>query len=274
LIPQLLFDIAKCKNFCKLIGTTPVNHPCSEIIDFQKTKGIVNKNDYQLPEPWSGDINAPILFLSSNPSFSAKELYPTLSWSEPMIADFFINRFKNRGAKYSWVFENKVLNKNGSRGRKVQYWTRINNRAEEIMKRTAVIGKDYCLTEIVHCKSNKEKYGVKNALPECTLMFLNDLINLRRAKIIVAVGAHVKRYLGGVTTFNGVEVIYIPHTASRGRVIPISELYSQDQIERIRKKILDLKIDLKPINYSDFKLPTEEEVTKFIDGQLQNFKNN
>jgi hypothetical protein len=94
---KLLFDIVNCKNFKSLISKPNPNNGCNKIVDFQKKQGITAINDFHVPEPWSGDIvNAPILVVSSNPSFNKDELYPTYSWPPKMIADFFINRFKPR----------------------------------------------------------------------------------------------------------------------------------------------------------------------------------
>jgi hypothetical protein len=61
MVPQLLFDIAKCQIFLNLITAKKVQ-PCNKIVDFQRANGAVSLYDFQLPEPWSGDITkAPIL---------------------------------------------------------------------------------------------------------------------------------------------------------------------------------------------------------------------
>lgn len=268
MIPRLLFDIAKCKNFNSLIPTISPLHPCNEIVDFQRKQGAININDFQIPEPWSGDIlNAPILIISSNPAYSKTELYPTLSWPDSIIADFFINRFKDRGSQYSWVYNNKVLNVDGTRGKSVRYWTSIKKRVEELLNRNAKPGIDYCITELVHCKSSQQ-IGVASALPECTKRFLFGKTGICGAKIVIAIGSFVRDYLNKVNNINGIPVIYLPHpNAFESKTL--QKNYSADEIEALRRILLN-KLDNKKndIDYSDVQLPTDEEVKEFIDGEI------
>lgn len=49
-------------------------HPCSDIVGVQEH---TSRERHQVPDPWSGAIEqAPILFVSSNPSISTDEPYP------------------------------------------------------------------------------------------------------------------------------------------------------------------------------------------------------
>ncbi len=266
MIPRLLFDIAECKNFLTLTNTVNRNHPCDEIIDFQRVQGAKVQNDFQIPEPWSGDIiNAPILIISSNPAYSNIELYPNLSWPKPIIADFFINRFKDRGPKYSWVFNNKVLNKDGTRGRTVRYWASIRNRVKELLGYVPKPGIDYCITELVHCKSSQQ-IGVASALPECIKRFWVGKTSVSGAKVIIAIGSFVRNYFNGQNNINGVPVIYLPHP-NAFQPKKLSDHYTDDEIEELRK-LLKKNQNRQKIDYSDIDLPTEEEVKKFIDEQI------
>ena len=188
---NLIQEITNCTHFCNLSKQEDNKNCCSKIVDFQKSKKI----EIQLPEPFSGDLyNAPILFISSNPSISREEIYPTESWPKKMINDFFVNRFENRGEEASWVFNNKCLNKNGRSIKSVKYWSSINKRAEEILERSAIAGKDYCITEIVHCKSWKE-IGVELAKEQCKTLFLENLISKSNAKVIIAIGVIAENML-------------------------------------------------------------------------------
>lgn len=265
-IPKLLFDICHCDNFHKLITRQNNVHPCSKIIDFQRGQGVSMPNDFQLPEPWSGDIvNAPILFISSNPAFSNTELYPLLTWPNPIIADFFINRFKDRGPNYSWVYKSRLLNKNGTRGKSVRYWSSIKKRAEELLGRIAVPGIDYCNTELVHCKSAGQ-IGVKSALPECIHKFNSGTIGISGAKIIIGIGSFVKAIFHGVPYINGIPIIYLPHP-NAFEPKTISNNFSEQDILRIRK-IIDNKEKIpKKIVFSDLLMPTDDEVIQFIERQ-------
>jgi hypothetical protein len=266
MIPKLLFDIAKCKNFLTLISAVNRSYPCNDIIDFQRIKGAKIANDFQIPEPWSGDIiNAPILIISSNPAYSNIELYPNLSWSDPMIADFFMNRFKDRGLKYSWVYKNKVLNKDGTRGKSVQYWASIKKRVEELLGYIPKPGLDYCITELVHCKSSQQ-IGVANALPECTKRFLSGQNGISGAKIIIAVGSFVRDYFNRTTNINGIPIIYLPHP-NAFEPKKLSDHYTEQEIDKMRELLVNNN-ENRGIDYSDIDLPTEEEVKKFIDEQI------
>jgi len=269
MIPKLLFNIAKCNNFISLISKTSSVHPCNEIVNSQLTVGAKHINDFQIPEPWNGDIiNAPILIISSNPSYSKDELYPDLSWPNEMIADFFINRFKNRGAN-SWVKDHKVLNKNGTRGRVVSYWTNIQKRVDELLgKNVSEPGTDYCITELVHCKSVRE-IGVKKALPECTKMFLSGKQGISGACIIIAVGSFVRRYYNNSPTINGIPVIYIPHPSSFVPRKTIADHYSEEEINSFRNYLKNCKPKKRDIQFSEVNLPKVEEVNKFIQQKLK-----
>lgn len=62
-------------------------HPCSEIVGVQRNLPLER---HQVPEPWSGSIQqAPILFVSSNPSISSDEPYPELEWAPERVREFF-----------------------------------------------------------------------------------------------------------------------------------------------------------------------------------------
>jgi len=265
MIPKLLFDIAKCNNFFTLINAANGDYLCNNIVNFQRFRGAETLNDFQIPEPWSGDIiNAPILIISSNPAYSNTELYPNLSWSDPMIADFFINRFKNRGQTYSWVYNNKVLNKDGTRGNSVRYWASIKKRVEELLGCTPQPGVDYCITELVHCKSSTQ-HGVDNALSTCTNRFLSGIISISGAKIIIAVGSFVRDYFNLATHNIDIPVIYLPHP-NAFKPKKLSNHYTEQAIEKMRELLNNNNNNNinQRIDYSDIDLPTEEEVQTFI----------
>jgi len=267
MIPNLLSDITKCTNFCNLITNSNCASSCNDIVDSQRYQGANEKKDFQLPEPWTGDIiNAPILILSSNPGYSGDELYPNFTWPAPMVADFFINRFQNRGSKYSWVYENKVLKKDGKRGISVRYWTSIKKRVEELLLSPAIPGIHYCITEIVHCKSLSEK-GVKKALPECSNSFLENKIRISGAKIIIGIGDFVRKYFNEESSIDGIPITYLPHP-NAFKPKTFYKTHTEENIKRIRKILSNEHNVLSDIDYSDMSLPSEEEVKLFIDSQI------
>ena len=258
---NLALKIAQCEDFCTLIKNNTNNtHGCSKIIDVQLSNKEVK--EYHLPEPFSGDIyNAPILFLSSNPSISHSELYPTDSWPDNMITDFFVNRFKQREEDNSWVHKNKPLKKSGERGKSVRYWSSINKRAEELLNRKAIAGEDYCITEIVHCKSEKE-VGVSEAQNYCSDKFLKDMIKMSGAKVIIGIGKFVKNNLKSVDKLHGKPIYYLPHPNAFEKKT-FAKVYEEKELKKIKDFLKDFNKECKR-DLSKYDLPMDEEVMEFI----------
>lgn len=172
---ELLIAITRCSHLDD--ARVHPSHPCAAIVGVQE--GDTAK--FQVPEPWSGHIEcAPILFVGSNPSISEDEVFPTSSWSEAKTKDFFQRRFDKDGC---WA---KRMPFNG-----VKYWTSARKRATELLKRTAVEGRYFALTEVVHCKSKREQ-GVKDALPACMQRWFDKVLSQSAARVIVLFGAHAR----------------------------------------------------------------------------------
>lgn len=183
----LLHEIAHCPHVQSCLQNPSLEHPCREIIASQSCQ----LDAYQVPEPWSGRIEgAPILFLSSNPSISTIEDYPTGFWSEEDIDDYFNNRFG--GGRKKWIINGtKPLLTDGGYGRSVHFWSAVRQRAIELLERDFTPGMDYALTEIVHCKSLRE-FGVKQAQAECVESYLLRVLEQAGAKVIVVLGARAR----------------------------------------------------------------------------------
>lgn len=263
MIPKLLFEIANCHNFFSLTTISNPEHSCDDIVNSQRDYGAPLKINFQLPEPWNGDIiNAPILIVSSNPSFSEDEIYPDLTWPKPIIADFFINRFKNRGPNLSWVYNHRILKKSGGRGKSVRYWSSIQKRVEELIGRNSTPGIDYCITELVHCKSVKE-IGVKKALPECTKLFFAGKNGISGACIIISIGKYARDFFKSNPEYNNMPIIYLPAPNAFGPK-KLSDHYCHEEIARFREILNNCKPIKKNINYSDIKLPDENDIQNFL----------
>jgi len=269
MIPKLLFDIAECKNFLALTALSNPKHPCDKIVEFQRTQKTKFKIKFQIPEPWNGDIvNAPILIVSSNPSYSHEELYPDLSWPKSIIADFFINRFTNRGPNLSWVYNNRILNRNGTRGKSVRYWSSITKRVNELIGRNSIPGIDYCITELVHCKSIKE-IGVRNALPECSKQFFNGKNGISGSSLIVAIGRHARDYFHNNPTFTEKPIIYLPAPNAFGPK-KLRDHYNENEIATYRQIFNNHENNRANIIYSDINLPNEIQLQNFFDTIINN----
>lgn len=189
----LLHEIIRCPNLQQCFSTPQGSHPCSTIISVQRSSSPHMLDQHQVPEPWSGDIeHAPILFLSSNPSIDEnpsieeREVFPLWSWQDEQIEDFFTHRYQ--GGRKQWIKDGiHYLQLNGSHSRRsVLFWSCVRERAKELLS-DVDDGVDYALTEVVHCKSRREK-GVKGALHECAGRYLRPVVELSGAKVIVVLG--------------------------------------------------------------------------------------
>ena len=104
-LEDLLHEIVHCDNVQECLVGEKIRHPCYSIV---KSQVVSSLESFQVPEPWNGDIvDAPILFLSSNPSISEVEDYPCWGWDSELIEDFFVHRFG--GGKKDWVYHTMLF---------------------------------------------------------------------------------------------------------------------------------------------------------------------
>jgi hypothetical protein len=98
------------------------------------------------------------------------------------------------------------------------------------------------------------------------------MIGISGAKIIIGVGSFVKNFFKGVSNVNGIPIYYLPAPNAR---IPktFAKLYTEIELNNIRK-ILETEVNTsKEIIYSNCVLPTDDEVKQFIDSQIASYKN-
>ena len=157
---KLLIEIAHCPNVQECLESSSDAHPCSRVV---LSQGLKPLKEHQIPEPWSGSITkAPLLFLSSNPSISETEIYPRWSCPEEKVRDYFEDRFSK-----SIRDGRRTLQRDGNYSKAVQFWAEVRGRAAELYETQKVtLGRDYVLSEVVHCKS-RENEGVELAVKEC-----------------------------------------------------------------------------------------------------------
>ncbi|CCF84227.1 uracil-DNA glycosylase family protein [Nitrolancea hollandica] len=182
---DVLLEIVRCPNVRYCLANPDSGHPCAGIVLDQRSKTL---EEYQVPEPWSGRLEqAPILFLSSNPSISMEEEYPRWSWSDDLITDFFTNRFGD--GRKPWVRDGRYsLLRDGTHSGAVGFWSAVRQRARELLGVDNVRpGEDYALSEVVHCKSRQEQ-GVAAARDECAGRYLQRIIAQAGAKVVVCLG--------------------------------------------------------------------------------------
>jgi hypothetical protein len=187
----LLSEIVHCPHARECREDLTAENPCRQIVDYQNSLGL---EKFQVPEPWSGQIEqAPILFLSSNPSIGSDEDYPTWDWSYSELHDYFNYRFG--GGRKQWIIDGtKSLLKDGTYSRSTRFWAAVRQRAIELLQRNVSPGIDYALTEIVHCKSRAE-IGVEESQEQCVEAYLLRVLELASAKVIVVLGTPARQVI-------------------------------------------------------------------------------
>ena len=243
---KLLEEITNCEIIQKTL-TENCKSDCEKIIKSQKSNTYKN---FQLPEPWNGDIeNCKILFLSSNPSFNQDEKYPLGDsdyWTKSDVSDFFINRFSPD--KDYVKNELYTLQSAGGYSKNwVRFWAAVRNIARVILDtKSTVAGKDYAMTEIVHCKSRDEE-GVQDAMDTCANKFLDKIIKISKAKIIICLGKKtadvVKRRYEIETTEMFFEnsamdkvFLFLPHPNAREER-NLNKILTHDELENLKDKV-------------------------------------
>ncbi|MEG4861524.1 hypothetical protein QUB75_29530 [Microcoleus sp. K1-B6] len=239
----LLSEIVHCPHARECQEDLSVENPCRKIVDSQNAIGL---EKFQVPEPWSGQIEqAPILFLSSNPSIGSDEDYPTWDWSCSEVHDYFNYRFG--GGRKHWIVDGtKSLLKDGKYSRSTRFWAAVRQRAIELLQRNVSPGIDYALTEIVHCKSRAET-GVEESQEQCVEAYLLRVLELARAKVIVVLGARAKQVIQSqfkISTANSISEFveignrerffaFLPHPNARTHR-SFAKCLQGDEVEKLR----------------------------------------
>lgn len=189
---RLALDIARCTQLP--YADQDPSHPCHRVVAAQGATPIPRR---QVPEAWAGNIaEAPVLFLSSNPSISeagdatsgpSAEVFPTVSWTDDAIVEFMTRRF-DPTVTPPWVVNYRFLRQDGVYSpRPVNFWSHIKERAGELLGRSPEPARDFAMTEIVRCKSKFEA-GVPQAAPACAGRYLDRTLALSPARVVVILG--------------------------------------------------------------------------------------
>jgi hypothetical protein len=185
------------------------------------------------------------LFISSNPSVNHSEEYPLGSWNKEDVADFFTNRFSH---EKKWV-KNELypLQKDGNYPKGwVRFWGAVRSIARVLLdENSPVPGKDYAITEIVHCKSVSE-IGVNEAMETCTEKYLDQLIMSSGAKLVISLGDKVANVIKEKNNIEkntriafineGKTLVFLPHPNAR-KERRLDKIFTPKEIELIKSKI-------------------------------------
>jgi hypothetical protein len=189
----LALEIARCPEVER--ARRLASHPCSSIVRLQQDEPAT----FQVPEGWAGNLSAArVVFLSSNPSISedgadhgagSAERYSRASWADDDIADFMTRRFAPDGGHTDG---DRFICQDGTFApQAVRFWSLVRRRAEEVLGYSADPDRDYVMTEIVHCKS-KGEVGVGSAASRCAQRYLDRIVALSDAHLIVVLGAKAR----------------------------------------------------------------------------------
>jgi hypothetical protein len=240
--------VSRCPIARTCVEDKTFRHPCRKIVDYQNTPkwGDGTYDTFQLPEPWVGQIDrAPILFVSSNPSIGA-DRHALGSSLDNDVWDSHYNLFGGGKKRYTSEGKYKVMD-DGRKGNCVLTWAFILRRAQELIPfRPVEPGVDYALTEVVHCKSQRE-IGVAEALDSCVERHLSAVMSHSVASLLVVMGQARKpvRRLCGVgpeARFADAElggrkrlVVFLGHPTGNERRT-FSDVYA-DELPRLRNSV-------------------------------------
>jgi hypothetical protein len=195
---RLLLEIARCPVVSNWFdgSTRGLANPCRRIIGYQRQEwGVSGREEFQLPEPWRGHLaDAPLLFVSSNPSISAEsgESYPRWHWADERIVHYFDTSFETLIVDGAYARA-----ADGKKGPYVAFWGGILAHARALIGPTVVPGRDYALTEVVHCKSRQERGvgGRDGALLHCTRRYLQRVLAVSSARVVITLGSMARAAL-------------------------------------------------------------------------------
>jgi hypothetical protein len=199
---QLLAEIVHCPMAAACHADARRQHSCATVVAAQHASCL---SELQVPEPWSGHIEqAPLLFVASNPSIGTDDLFPRWGAAPVLLNHYFQERYEHyiddgkrlRLAEGSATeaallgYAEAELPRTDDQvrwGRSVQYWAEVKGRAHELVGHAVRPGRDYAITEVVHCKSLHE-HGVNAALPACTERYLERVLRVAAASVIALMG--------------------------------------------------------------------------------------
>lgn len=231
---NLLDSIVRCDEISK--SHIDPTHACAKIVSVQR--GLGGGNAYQVPEPWRGDIrSAPLLFISSNPSIDLLDDAPWNTQPTKEIAIYYDGPDK----KISKHFPHSTYRYGPQSRNPVKFWKSVHQLAVELygLDFELTSGKHYAITEVVHCKSQRE-YGVREALACCSDKYLGKILENSECQFIVSLGDHAEFSLKRLSAAKNQlpKILFLAHPSSWGsdKADPSSSTASvEKKVKRITK---------------------------------------
>lgn len=209
-IARLARDIAQCARIAPASADT--SDPCHTVLHVaQQLEERARSRGYrQVPEAWVGDLEqARVMILSSNPAISwhedpaKREAFPLGGFDDPSrvhpdwpverVVEFQTRRLDQRLPRpYVRLGDGSFLSVAGTYAKnKSKYWPKSFAVAREVLGDAFDAERDLVLTEVVHCKSQGE-IGVASASVTCAQRYLERIVRLSAARLIVVAGAKAR----------------------------------------------------------------------------------
>jgi hypothetical protein len=176
------------------------------------------------------------------------EAYPVAGWPDEDIAQYLGRRFDQAVIPRPFARDGRHLQLDGQyAARPTHFWVSVHSRAVELLGPGADPSRNYVMTEVVHCKSSGET-GVASAAPTCASRYLDKILSLTAAPVVVVVGkqahAMLKLWFPGLcdppylctVELGGKlrELVFVWHPASRRNGKTIAGLHGAESLDRLR----------------------------------------
>lgn len=254
---DLLWRIASCEEISDALNGG--SHPCRRVLESQRPRSGL---DLQVPEGWAGNLGAArVVFLSSNPSISEPgrsgfaERYPTRRCPEDEVVEFLGRRFDQTLDPPHVSADLRHRQTNGKFApRPTRFWVGVKALAVELLGVEADPARNYVMTEVVHCKS-KGEVGVAAAAKKCGTRYLNNILGLCPANVVIVLGTKAQKRIARVvpeiradqrkyittTTLGGRErtIAFVWHPTSmiRAELKTIAGLYGAEGLEQLQRAL-------------------------------------
>lgn len=205
---SLITEICRCSNIYDCLTAGNSLNPCYKTTTSQNANSVAG---FQVPEPWSGNIeSSPVLFISDYSTFNVEEEYPLYSWPDHHFENYFNFRFS--GGQKQWVKDGLYpLCKGGSHSKRWnRFWSSCKNRALELYRRADVVpGYDFSISSVVRCRAAKNT-DTKEAADECVRRYLKKILCLSSASIVVCMGNVASSSVRKVMALQDMSNVYGP----------------------------------------------------------------
>jgi hypothetical protein len=180
------------------------------------------------------------IFISSNPSIGDDNEAFGASSNDALWDS---HHYAFGGGKRKYIIDG-IFPANGGKLKRVAYWVAVKARASELIPH-AVPGRDYVLTEVVHCKS-KGEIGVRRAASTSWDLHSEPVLALSPAAVVIVVGQVAREFFLGIGAPIPPKIeerklggrirlmAYLPHPAGFAKKKTLVGLLDPSDVDRLR----------------------------------------